>query len=132
MSHTNNDVPADDLTECTTPEEAVDKLSALYGDALAGVEQRFADFAAGKLKIGAGGAPTYPYLLAEVPAEKATQTSNLALGRIAATSVHGVSVTEPGIVSRLSDGTARPGDEPLFGESMGRTVADSNSAQLCA
>ena len=95
MSQSNNDIPADDLTECATPEEAVDKLSALYGDALAAVEQRFADFAAGKLKIGAGDAPTYPYLLAEVPAEKATQTSNLALGRIAATSVHGVNVTEP-------------------------------------
>ncbi len=89
------DLPAADLVDCATPQAAVDRLCDLYAAALGDVESRFRAFASGKLKIGEGRAPTYPYLLAEVPAEKATQTSNLALGRIAAMSVHGVTVTQP-------------------------------------
>jgi len=95
MSLDTADVPADDLVECASAEAAIDRLCALYADALEDVETRFQHFAAGELQIGEGRAPTYPYLLAEVPAEQATQTSNLALGRIAAMSVHGVTVTRP-------------------------------------
>ena len=89
------DIPADDLVPCASPQAAVDRLCALYAEALGDVESRFRAFAAGELEIGEGRPPTYPYLLAEVPAEQATQTSNLALGRIAAMSVHGVTVTQP-------------------------------------
>jgi hypothetical protein len=59
-----NTAPADDLKPCPSPEAAVERLSALYDEAIRAVEQRFADYAAGKLKIGPYSAPTYPYLLA--------------------------------------------------------------------
>lgn len=90
-----SDAPADDLHECANPAEALARLKALYAEALATVEQRFADFGAGALAQGAAGAPTYPYLCAEVPAEQASQTSNLALGRISELSLYGATITRP-------------------------------------
>ena len=87
--------PADDLQECRSPSEAVSRLKTLYAEALATVAKRFSDYSAGKLGVGAPGAPTYPYLCAEVPAERTTQTSNLAHGRIAETTLHGIAVTNP-------------------------------------
>ncbi len=91
--------PADDLKYCATPEAAVERLTALYDEAVGAVEKRFHDYAAGRLKIGAFDAPTYPYLCAEVPAERSIQTGSLALGRIAATSLHGASITAPRLFS---------------------------------
>ena len=88
-------IPATDLEPCETPQAAAEALGKLYETALEAVEARFEAFARGELEIGAGGAPTYPYLLVEVPAEQATQTSNLALGRVAGTSVHGATITDP-------------------------------------
>ncbi|MEL7486365.1 MAG: AMP nucleosidase [Pseudomonadota bacterium] len=90
-------VPITDPQACASPDEALDRLCALYDDALRRVEERFDAFARGALEIGAGGAPTYPYLMVEVPAEQATQTSNLALGRVAGTSVHGATITAPAL-----------------------------------
>jgi len=87
--------PADRLKFCETPAAAVDWLIRLYDEAISAVERRFSDYAAGKLKPGAYAAPTYPYLCAEVPAEKSIQTGSLALGQIASTSLHGASITEP-------------------------------------
>jgi AMP nucleosidase len=87
--------PADDLHHCATPEAAVERLIALYEEAISAVEKRFAEYAAGRLKTGAFAAPTYPYLCAEVPAERSIQTGSLALGRIAATSLHGAEITAP-------------------------------------
>jgi AMP nucleosidase len=93
------EAPADDLEFCKTPAAAVERLEKLYDEALASVEARFRNFAAGKLKIGEGSYATYPYLCAEVPAERAIQTGSLALGRIAATSLHGASITAPRLFS---------------------------------
>ena len=87
--------PADDLKFCASPAVAVDRLIALYEEAVSDVARRFLDYAAGKLKSGDYAAPTYPYLCAEVPAEKSIQTGSLALGRIAGTSLHGASITAP-------------------------------------
>ena len=87
--------PADDLRFCASPKAAVERLIALYDEAVGAVEKRFSDYAAGKLKVGAYDAPTYPYLCAEVPAERSIQTGSLALGRIAATSLHGAEITAP-------------------------------------
>jgi AMP nucleosidase len=95
MTDTKNAVPADDLNPCATPDAAVERLVTFYDEAIRASEQRFADYAAGKLKIGPYSAPTYPYLLAEVPAERAIQTGSLALGQIAASSLHGASITQP-------------------------------------
>ncbi len=90
-------IPASDFEACATPAEALDRLETIYAEEIAAVEKRFNAFAEGKLKIGAENAPTYPYLLAEVPAEQSTQTSNLALGRIAASSHFGMTVTQPAL-----------------------------------
>ncbi len=98
MSDTNlPDAPADDLSQVETSDAAVDRLTHLYSEAVSEVAARFHDYAAGKLTIGAAAAATatYPYLCVEVPAERAIQTGNLALGRIAATSVHGATMTRP-------------------------------------
>ncbi|MEE2690357.1 MAG: AMP nucleosidase [Pseudomonadota bacterium] len=89
------DAPADDLQLCATPAEAVARLKALYASALDTVEKRFQKYSAGGLAPGASAAPTYPYLCAEVPAEQASQTSNLALGRIAELSLYGATITRP-------------------------------------
>lgn len=89
--------PADELKHCATPEAAVARLAALYDEAISAVEKRFADFTAGRLKPGPFDAPTYPYLCAEVPAERSIHTGSLALGQIAATSLHGASITKPAL-----------------------------------
>ncbi len=91
------DAPADDLVQCETPEAAIARLKELYDDAITTVERRFADYGAKRLKAGAPGAPTYPYLCAEVPAEQASLVSSLALGRVASSSLHGSSMTAPAL-----------------------------------
>lgn len=89
------DAPADELEPCDNAPAAIMRLKDLYESAIARLEQRFDDYIAGKLKAGGEDAPTYPYLCAEVPAEKASQTSSLALGKVASTSLHGASITHP-------------------------------------
>lgn len=89
--------PVTDLTLYHSPQEAVQALIDLYAVAISDVERRFKLFVEGTLKVGSDEAATYPYLCIEVPVEKATQTSNLALGRIAETSMHGMTVTQPAL-----------------------------------
>jgi AMP nucleosidase len=105
------DAPADDLVHCETPEAAVERLKALYAEAILQVDRRFAAYGAGRLKPGGEDAPTYPYICAEVPAEKASQTSSLALGRIVASSLHGASITHPELF------------EPYFLEQFARIIS---------
>ena len=87
--------PADDLEYCHTPDAAIARLTKLYDQAVGAVEKRFDDYVAGRLKPGPFAAPTYPYLCAEVPAERSIQTGSLALGQVASSSLHGASITEP-------------------------------------
>ena len=89
------DAPANDLLFCETPDEAITRLIALYTAAHDETVARFDRYNEGKLEIDAECAPVYPYICAEVPAESAPQTSKLALGRIASTSLHGTTVTQP-------------------------------------
>ena len=89
------EAPATDLEFCETPDIAIAKLIALYDDAHTKTKERFERYVAGTLKSDEDPAPVYPYICAEVPAESAPQTSKLALGRIAATSLHGTTITHP-------------------------------------
>ena len=91
------DAPADDLKPCRSAEEATARLKALYAESLETVERQFRDYGAGKLAAGAADAATYPYLCAEVPPEQASQTSNLALGRISERSLYGATITQPAL-----------------------------------
>ena len=89
------DAPASDLIACDTPQQAVDRLIALYDEAHQQTSERFTQFTAGEAMGDPVDAPVYPYLCAVVPAESARHTSNLALGRVAASSAHGSSMTHP-------------------------------------
>jgi len=88
-------VPASDLVICKTPDEAIDRLIALYDEAHAITRERFERYLDGKLSMDEAGGAVYPYLCAVVPAESAPQTSKLALGQISAKSVHGATITQP-------------------------------------
>ena len=91
------EAPASDLVPCRTPQEAVERLIALYNEAHKLTAAQFERYVAGEIEPEADNAPVYPYLCAEVPAQSAPQTSRLALGRIAATSLHGTAVTQPAL-----------------------------------
>jgi AMP nucleosidase len=93
----NIEAPADDLQACDTVDAAIARLKRLFDESLSTVEKRFAAYCAGKLARNGEDAPTYPYLCAELPAEQANQTSNLALGRIAAKSFHGATIAQPAL-----------------------------------
>lgn len=90
-----DDAPASDLQFCQTPVAAVDRLSALYDDTIAQLTERFNRFCKGDPPSDDEAPPVYPYLCARVPAESATQTSNLALGKIAGQTVYGSTITQP-------------------------------------
>ncbi len=98
------EAPASDLVACDTPEEAMERLIALYEEAHAQLKDRFERYMAGELAPDRLDSPTYPYLCAIVPAESAPQTSKLALGRIASTSVHGATITQPALFSEYLKG----------------------------
>lgn len=91
------DAPASDLVACNTPQDAIDRLTALYGEALEVTEERFKRYLAGDQNIEASDGAVYPYLCVIVPAEAAPQTSKLALGQIASVSVHGSTITQPAL-----------------------------------
>ncbi len=89
------DAPASDLAACATPQEAIARLIELYEKAHKLTSERFERFIAGAAVPDPADAAVYPYLCAVVPVESARHTSNLALGRIASSSVHGASITQP-------------------------------------
>ncbi|PQA88350.1 AMP nucleosidase [Marinicaulis flavus] len=91
------DAPASDLQLCASPKEAIDRLIALYDEAYDSTRQRFEQYLAGDAAVDRSSGAVYPYLCAVVPAEAAPQTSKLALGQIAALSVHGATVTHPAL-----------------------------------
>ena len=95
-----SDVPASDLKHCDTPEAAIARLKELYAQAHVQTEERFQRYIDGSLKARDDDSPVYPYLCAVVPAERAPQTSKLALGRIAQVTVHGTTVTQPALFER--------------------------------
>ncbi len=91
------DAPATDLVPCDTPEAAIARLTALYEEANGALKTRFEQHLAGELAADDAEGPAYPYLCAQVPAAAAPQTSKLALGRRAAASIHGSTITQPAL-----------------------------------
>ncbi|MEX6632695.1 AMP nucleosidase [Hyphococcus lacteus] len=95
------DAPATELVACKTPQEAVDRLVALYEQAHKQIEDRFDRYLQGDETLepstDSSSAGVYPYLCAVVPAEAAPQTSKLALGQISSNSVHGATITQPAL-----------------------------------
>ena len=91
------EAPANELIPCDTPDAAIARLVALYEEAHKAIAERFERYVAGEALPNGVDAPVYPYLCAEVSAEATTQTSKLALGRIASTSIHGATITQPAL-----------------------------------
>lgn len=91
------DVPASDLVVCENPKDAVARLVKLYEAAHQTTRTRFEQYLAGDESIEVDAGAVYPYLCAVVPAEAAPQTSKLALGQVASTSVHGATITQPAL-----------------------------------
>ncbi|MEO0320215.1 MAG: AMP nucleosidase [Pseudomonadota bacterium] len=100
-------VPARELVEHSSAEEALSHLVTLYDAAINQISTRFDAYVAGTLEGTAAADDgndlhaTYPYLCAVVSAEKSTQTSKLALGGVARQSIHGCAITRPALYSEF-------------------------------
>ena len=97
MADVSFDIPATDLVPCADPDAAVARLATLYDEAIADLKLQFSAYVETNAHPAREDAPVYPYLCVEVSAESAPHTSKLALGRIAETSIHGATVTQPTI-----------------------------------
>ncbi len=102
------EAPANNLVLCESPRAAIDKLKALYDSAINKTKDQFDRYMAGGLDDNAQATAVYPYLCVSVPAKSTPYTSKLALGRIASTSIHGATVTQPALF------------EPYLEEQLGR------------
>lgn len=91
------DVPATDLVACDQPDAAIACLSKIFDDAHKEIASRFEQYLANGTAPDTQTAPVYPYLCAQVSAEATTQTSTLALGRVATSSLHGATITQPAL-----------------------------------
>ena len=77
------------------PEKAVDRLINLYDQQVDLIRQRFDQFANSDLTADDMSHGVYPAVEVEVPAERATMTSSLALGRIAQRHDFATTITHP-------------------------------------
>lgn len=88
------------MQPAASPEEAVDRLEQLYDSQIALIAERFDAFLAGALAQNDQPAGVYPLIAVEIEAERATQTSNLALGRLAGRTIHAATITRPRLFRR--------------------------------
>jgi len=89
-------VPATGLEPVASPEDALDRLTALYEEALAVIKADYEAFTAGNLD-GPARTATYPYLAGEVEPGALSRTSNLAFGEVNTAGFHGMTVSEPAL-----------------------------------
>ncbi|MEM1380034.1 MAG: AMP nucleosidase [Pseudomonadota bacterium] len=78
-----------------SPEEAVDRLIALYESQIDLIRTRFEKFASGTLSTDDQDHSFYPAVAATVPAERSTMTSSLALGQVATEHEFATTITHP-------------------------------------
>ncbi|MEM6852541.1 MAG: AMP nucleosidase, partial [Pseudomonadota bacterium] len=90
-------VPATELERCETADAAFARANDLYEEGLARTAEAFNAYADGTLP-GDADAATYPYICVEIDAANSTQTSSLAFGKIPHTSLHGSSISAPGLM----------------------------------
>ena len=86
-------VTATDMEPCATPQEAVDRLTSLYEEAIAAIEARFVAFSRGE-DIPKGDDPVYPYLSIDVPRGDIA-VSTLAFGKVTRPGRYGTTITAP-------------------------------------
>ncbi|HWD25884.1 MAG TPA: AMP nucleosidase [Rhizomicrobium sp.] len=85
------DFPGTEPKLCKTVDEAIDRLIALYDDAIARIETNFEDFAKGGR--GPFDHPVYPYL--GLKAESVPRASPLAFGKLPRPGFYGTTITNP-------------------------------------
>jgi AMP nucleosidase len=84
---------ATDLVTCNTPQEAYDRLVALYAQSIADIEAAFAEFARGEAKHGPD--PAYPYLCVDVEFADKPGSTSLAFGKVTSPGRYGTTITQP-------------------------------------
>lgn len=94
------DLPISRQEVASTPEKAIDALEALYTEQTGLIRKRFERFAAGELTGAEEPVGFYPALCVEIPAEEATHTSSLALGKIPGRQQFAASITQPALYRR--------------------------------
>jgi AMP nucleosidase len=88
------DVTAIEMVKCATPQEAYDRLLALYTAAIKQIETDFAAFSRGEV-IPPGDHPVYPYLSIEVPRGVMPGATTRAFGKVTRAGRYGTTITAP-------------------------------------
>ncbi|HEY9092390.1 AMP nucleosidase [Parasphingorhabdus sp.] len=92
--------PRQSLTLCDSPAAAVALLEKLYQEQIDLVCSRFARYAKGDLAVDDTAQGVYPMISVEIPADQATETSNVASGRISDISRYSTTITQPKLYRR--------------------------------
>lgn len=87
--------PRQSLALCDSPTEAVALLEKLYQEQIDLITARFARYAKGDLSDGDREQGVYPMISVEIPAAQATETSNLASGRISDINCYSTTISQP-------------------------------------
>lgn len=92
--------PGQNMTLCDSPAAAVALLEKLYREQIDLISGRFARYAAGDLIDNDHDQGVYPLITVEIPADQATETSNVASGRISDISRYSTTITQPKLYRR--------------------------------
>lgn len=84
---------ATELVPCDTPEDAFERLVALYDAAIAEIEKSFAEFARDEARHSPD--PVYPYLCVDVQFADKLGSTSLAFGKVTAPGRYGTTITQP-------------------------------------
>lgn len=87
--------PRQSLALCDSPTEAIALLEKLYQEQIELITARFARYAKGDLSDGDREQGVYPMISVEIPAAQATETSNLASGRISDINCYSTTISQP-------------------------------------
>ncbi|WP_422344568.1 AMP nucleosidase [Parasphingorhabdus sp.] len=92
--------PRQPLALCDSPAEAVALLEKLYQEQIDLITERFGRYAKGDLSDGDREQGVYPMISVEIPADQATETSNLASGRISDINCYSTTISQPKLYRR--------------------------------
>jgi AMP nucleosidase len=93
MDRNHSDIAATEMVLCRTPQDAVARLTLLYNQAIAAIEQAFAAVSRGETPPH-GEHPVYPYLSIEV-SRGAIASTTLAFGKVTKPGRYGTTITAP-------------------------------------
>jgi len=88
------DVTAIEMVRCETPQDAYDRLVALYDEAIAAIEKDFTAFSRDE-PAEAGDHPVYPYLSITVAPGAMPRSTSLAFGKVSHPGRYGTTITAP-------------------------------------